>query len=398
MPYDEPRGTADAPDVRSVVTRSEVPAERRPDGAAPAASRPAAAPPAEPPNPPVKRRSPWLRIILIVVVLGAVAGGVYYWWATRDIQSTDDAYTDGRVITIAPKVAGYVTELAITDNERVKAGQVLIRIDPRPFIAARDQARGQLAAAQGQLANARTLLAVGMKSYPARLASAQAQRDSARAALARADADFRRQHGLSAAATTQQSVDNANAALLQARATLAQAEAGVTEAEPVQQNLDGIKAQAQQIDGQVAQAQAQLDAAELNLGYTTVTAPQDGWVTKRNVERGSYVSEGTAILALVAPDVWITANFKENELDRMRPGQHVDISVDAYPGLKLGGHVDSIQLGSGSRFSAFPAENATGNYVKIVQRVPVKILIDTGMDPNLPLPIGLSAVPTVALK
>jgi membrane fusion protein (multidrug efflux system) len=127
-------------------------------------------------------------------------------------------------------------------------------------------------------------------------------------------------------------------------------------------------------------------------------APQDGWVTKRNVERGNFAQSGQSILALVTPERWVTANFKETQLDRMRPGQKVSIEVDAYPSRTLEGHVDSVQLGSGSRFSAFPAENATGNFVKIVQRVPVKIVIDQGLDPKLPLPLGISVVPTVTLK
>jgi membrane fusion protein (multidrug efflux system) len=199
-------------------------------------------------------------------------------------------------------------------------------------------------------------------------------------------------------ATTQEQVDQADAALLQAQANLAQAEANVTEASPVQENIDETSAQASQLEGQVALAKAQLDQAELNLSHTVIAAPQDGWVTKRDVELGNYLSTGSTIMSLVSPQVWVTANFKESQLARMRPGQHVDISVDAYPNLKLTGHVDSIQLGSGSKFTAFPAENATGNFVKIVQRVPVKIDIDSGLDPNLPLPLGLSVEPTVTLK
>jgi membrane fusion protein (multidrug efflux system) len=150
-----------------------------------------------------------------------------------------------------------------------------------------------------------------------------------------------------------------------------------------------------QLDGLVHNAQAALDQAKLNLSYTTIRAPQDGWVTQRNVEVGYYLQAAQSIMSLVVPEVWITANFKETQLARMRSGQAVDIAVDAYPSLHLTGHVDSIQMGSGSRFSAFPAENATGNFVKIVQRVPVKIIIDHGLDPNLPLPLGLSVEPTV---
>ena len=127
-------------------------------------------------------------------------------------------------------------------------------------------------------------------------------------------------------------------------------------------------------------------------------APQDGWITRRNVEKGNYVTPGQQVFSIVSPEVWITANFKENQLNRMRPGQHVRVSIDAYPSLKLGGHIDSVQLGSGSKFTAFPPENATGNFVKIVQRVPVKIDIDSGLDPRLPLPLGISVDPTVDLK
>ncbi len=136
---------------------------------------------------------------------------------------------------------------------------------------------------------------------------------------------------------------------------------------PVQQNIEQSNQQVSQQQGQVDQAQAQLDQAELNLSYTHVTAPQEGWITRRNVERGNYATSGTSIMSVVSPEVWVTANFKETQLNRMRPGQAVDLAVDAYPGLKLKGHVDSVQLGSGARFSAFPAENATGNFVKIVQ-------------------------------
>ena len=146
------------------------------------------------------------------------------------------------------------------------------------------------------------------------------------------------------------------------------------------------------------QAEAQLAQAELNLSYTELRAPQDGWVTRRNVNLGTYLQAGQEIFSLVTPEVWVTANFKETQLDRMRPGQPVRIDIDAYPNLPLRGHVDSLQMGSGSVFSLFPAENATGNFVHIVQRVPVKIVIDSGLDPSLPLPLGLSVAPTVELR
>ena len=134
------------------------------------------------------------------------------------------------------------------------------------------------------------------------------------------------------------------------------------------------------------------------MSWAVVTAPQDGWITKRNVEQGNYVAPGQQIFSIVAPEVWITANFKESQLSDMRKGQSARIRIDAYPKLDLRGHVDSVQLGSGSKFTAFPPENATGNFVKVVQRVPVKIVIDSGLDPNIPLPLGISAEPTVTVR
>ncbi len=166
----------------------------------------------------------------------------------------------------------------------------------------------------------------------------------------------------------------------------------------VPQQIATVVANVEEKRQQVRQAQAQLETAQLNLGYTELRAPADGWITKRNVQYGTFLQGGTSILQLVTTRVWVTANFKESQLDRMRPGDKVDVNIDAYPGIKLHGHVDSVQLGSGSRFSAFPAEKATGNFVKIVQRMPVKIVIDDGLKPGTSLPLGLSVVPTVMLR
>ncbi len=167
---------------------------------------------------------------------------------------------------------------------------------------------------------------------------------------------------------------------------------------PVPQRVGEVEKQVGQLQGQVEQAKARLDQAALNLSWTEVKAPQDGWITKRNVESGDYVAPGQQLFAIVAPERWVIANFKETQLTRMRPGQKVRIAVDAYPDLKLEGHVDSIQQGTGAKFTAFPPENATGNFVKIVQRVPVKIDIDSGLNQDEPLPLGMSVVPTVSLK
>lgn len=345
-----------------------------------------------------RSRRPVVLIIAVVVIALLALGGVYYWLSTRNIEDTDDAYTDGYAVQIAPQVAGRVVSLDVTDNEFVRKGQALIHIDPRQFINDRDQAQGQLDTARAQLAGQKLGIEVAKKNFPASLQVAQANLAAAKASLVQRQADYARQKSLPRQATTQQEVDAATSALQNAQAQVLLAQARVAQAEPVQQQIGETEQTAGQLQGQLEQAQSRLDQANLNLSYTVVRAPQDGWVTRRQVDKGNYVQAGQQILVVVSPDVWVTANFKETQLDLMRPGQSVKISVDAYPSLDLRGHVDSIQLGSGSRFSAFPAENATGNFVKIVQRVPVKIIIDSGLDPAVPLPLGISVEPKVTVR
>jgi len=338
------------------------------------------------------------RLIFAGVLAALVIGGGAYWLSTRGIESTDDAFTDGRSATIAPKVAGYVRALNVSDNTRVKAGQVLIEIDPRDYVTARDRAVATLAFDQAQLENARAALAIAKVKYPSDLDSARAAVESARASLTRAHADHERQRKVDVRATTEQQIDASTQAEVAAQAQLADASAKSRTAQLVQENITSAEAQVKQLEAQVAAAKSDVEQAELNLGYTKVLAPFDGWVTKRNVELGSYIQVGQSLFSLVSPDVWVTANFKESQLAHMRPGQTVKIDVDAYPDLKLEGHVDSIQMGTGSRFTAFPAENATGNFVKIVQRVPVKIVIDKGLEANQALPLGLSVDPKVSTR
>jgi membrane fusion protein (multidrug efflux system) len=344
-----------------------------------------------------KRRSKLPLIILAVVILIAAIGGTYYWWTTRNEQTTDDAYTDGHAVSIAPQVAGVVQKLAITDNQFVHVGDLLVQIDPRDYQAARDQAEGALEVAKAQLANAQEAYSKAQIQFPAQLQAAEADVESAQASLTNAQAEYRRQQTINRAATTQQNVDQATAKLRQGEAQLRQAQAQLAQAQTVSQNIAQAAAQVKQWQGQVQQSEGELDRAKLNLSYTRVVAPQDGWITERRVEQGDYLQVGSAIMSIVSPQVWVTANYKETELDRMRSGQKATISVDAYPSLKLVGHVDSVQMGSGSKFSAFPAENATGNFVKIVQRVPVKIDIDQGLG-NTYLPLGISVEVTVSLK
>jgi membrane fusion protein, multidrug efflux system len=326
------------------------------------------------------------------------AGGYYYYVANRDFESTDDAFVDGRAVVVAPEVSGKIVALKVDDNQFVHTGDPLVAIDDRQYVIDRDQAKGALDAAQAQLAALKFAADVASKNFPAGLALAQAQLASAQATLAKADADYRRQQSLPRPATTQQEVDAAAAAFRQAQAAVEQAQAQVQQAEPVSQRIGQTTAQVEDQSGQVEQAKARLAQAELNLSRCIVVASQDGWITKRGVEVGNYVTPGQQFLSIVSPQLWVTANFKETQLADMRPGQQVTIEVDAYPQLHLEGHVDSIQQGSGAKFTAFPPENATGNFVKIVQRIPVKIAIDKGLDPNLPLPLGLSVVPRVKVR
>lgn len=337
-------------------------------------------------------------IILAVVVVIMLLVGFYFWFSTRNEETTDDAFTEGDAVTIAPKVSGYVVKLLVKDNQRVKKGDLLVEIDPRDARAQRDQAQAQLGLAQAQLHQAEAQLALSRVQYPAQRDQALAEQARAQAALLNAQADYRRQRGVDPRATSQRNIDSAAAQLRSAEAQLQSAKAQVEVASQVTLQIRLQEANVEARRQQVQQAQAQLENAELNLSYTQVRAPYEGFVTKRNVQLGTLVQAGSSLFSLVSPDIWITANFKESQLEYMNPGDKVAISIDAWPDMALEGHVDSIQMGSGSRFSTFPAENATGNFVKIVQRVPVKIVIDKGLDPNRPLPLGLSVEPKVTVK
>ncbi len=337
-------------------------------------------------------------IILAVVVVIMLIVGFWFWFANRNLETTDDAFTEGDAVTIAPKASGYVVKLLVNDNQRVKKGDLLVEIDPSDNRAQREQAQAQLGLAVAQLHQAQAQLALSRVQYPAQRDQALAEQAKAEANLLNAQADYRRQRGVDPRATSQRNIDSASAQLRSAQAQLQSAKAQVEVASQValqiRQQQTNVEARQQQVE----QAKAQLSTADLNLSYTQVRAPYDGFITKRNVQLGTLVQAGSSLFSLVSPDIWITANFKESQLERMNPGDKVEISVDAWPDMKLEGHVDSIQMGSGSRFSTFPSENATGNYVKIVQRVPVKIVIDKGLDPNHPLPLGLSVEPKVTVE
>ncbi len=346
-------------------------------------------------DPDSAKRSRPRRLLLIVVgvLLGAalIAAGVLYWLNARDYVSTDDARIDGDITQVSSRIAGRVTRLLFADNQHVSPGQVLIELDPGDQQVRLDQARARQANAMAQLQQARAQLAV----REAGLDQAKANVKVADADLFQARQNWLRFHRINPAATTQQQIDDADAAMRSQTARLAAA----------QQAVQGAQAQIEVADAQVAAAQASEKAAaaeeettRLQLSYTTIVAPVGGRVTHRTVNIGDYVQPSQALFALVQDVLWVQADFKETELARMRPGQPVAISVDAVPGVTFHGRVNSFQSGTGSEFSSLPAENATGNWVKVVQRLPVKITFDGDEWKQHFLAPGMSAEPSVRVR
>ena len=334
------------------------------------------------------RATAFIALGLAIVLLGGA--GVAYWLSVRGTESTDDAAIDGHVSQVSPQVAGRVVGILIDDNQKVAQGQVLVRIDPRDFQVRLDQAVAQRAQAASQVAQARATLGV----RHADVGQAEANIHVAEADLTQAQQDLGRYRAINPNAITRQQLDNATAAQRGAQARL---EASRQAAESLRAQLAVAEAQVVAAEAVLKTDDANVAGEQLQLSYTQVVAPAPGRVTRRTVELGNYVSAGQPLLAIVQPGLWVTANFKETQLTQMRPGQHVRIYVDAFPDATLDGHVDSLQSGTGSVFSAMPVENATGNYVKVVQRLPVKILFDGGEAENLPLAPGMSVIPRVYL-
>lgn len=329
--------------------------------------------------------------VFFLLVAAAGAAGVAYWLHSRNFASTDDAAIDGHVSQIAAETGGRVLRLLVNDNQPVKAGQVLLEIDPADARIALARADAQLATARATIAQADAQLAVSR----ATAAQAAATADAAQADLAQADTDLSRYRRISAGAITRQTLDTAGT-LRSAAAARAQAARHAAESAAAQ--VKAAQAQVESARASLAAAEAEDANAQLTLSRTRLIAPVAGRIAKRSVEAGQVVSAGTPLLAIVQPDLWVTANFKETQLARIRPGQSVTIEVDALPGTPLTGHVESFQPGTGSVFSALPAENATGNYVKVVQRVPVKIIFDGDAYREAPLAPGMSVIPRVSLS
>lgn len=331
----------------------------------------------------------------LALALGVAAAGDFgynYLTTGRYLESTDDAYVKADSTIIAPKVSGYIAQVLVGDNEKVKAGQVLAKIDDRDFKAALGQARADVAAAEASVRNLDAQLELQqpiIEQSTADVAAADANLKFAQEERARYDDLMKSGSG------TIQRAQQTDAALRASNAQLQHAKSGLVAA---QRKVDVLTTQRAQATAQLDRARAVADQAELNLSYTEITAPVDGTVGARSLRVGQYVQAGTQLMAVVPLDaVYVVANFKETQLTHVRAGQPVELYVDSFRNKPLHGHVDSLSPASGLEFALLPPDNATGNFTKIVQRVPVKIVLDDHSLTGLLRP-GMSAVPTVDTK
>jgi len=390
-------------------------------------------------------------VAVVLLVVGAA-----FWWRSRGRESTDDAQVDGRITQIAARVGGTVIKVAVDNNQAVGEGTVLVQIDPRDYQVAVDRARAELADAQANAAAATTGVPIarietgagvttaaggveqaeasvaeaqhGVQVAEANLAAAQARQREREASATKAAHDVERLRPLAAkdeipqqqldaaiaqADSSRASADAAKSEVIaaqgavtvaqqkvaQAHAAANQAQAGLATAKTAPQQLQVTQAKAAAAQAHVKQAEAALAQAELNLQYTTIKAPTPGVVSRKAVEMGQVIQAGQPLMALVnLTDVWITANFKETQLKLMRPGQRAEVDVDALGGRTFRAHVESIAPATGAKFSLLPPENATGNYVKVVQRIPVRLRLEPGEDPEQRLRPGMSVSPTVFVR
>jgi membrane fusion protein (multidrug efflux system) len=361
---------------------------------APQPDRSAPTPNSQAPERPSWRRRRWLIALIALVVIGAIVGGIRWWIEASKWVSTDDAFIDTHTVQVSAQVAGRVKAVLVADNQEVRAGQPLVELDPADFQAALSQALANQESAQGQLAQAKAQLPVAQ----ANLDEAKAQVAVAQAAATNADINLKRDQMLQrmgGLAVSRQQVDNDTASARSDAANLAAAQQRVAASEA---QLALNKTQIETAEAGVRAAAAQVVQARLNLSYTVIRASEAGHITNKTVALGNYVQVGQALTALVPDRVWVTANYKETEIGEMRTGDPVDIYVDAYPGHVFHGKVQSFQAGSGAAFSLLPPENATGNYVKVVQRMPVKIVFDGATSVHWLLGPGMSVEPYVRIR
>jgi membrane fusion protein (multidrug efflux system) len=384
-----------------------------------------------------------MRVFISLVVLAVVASSLLLYRYLLAWESTDDAQIDGYIYPVSCRVSGYVTRVLVDDNQYVEAGTVLVQLDPKDYEVAVANAKATLANDQASAAALRTTIPITSVNTSSQLSTAQADVDNAKAGLVAAERSFQAaeaslrqaeandlkaqddvtrykplaekdeipQHQYTQAVDSQKAtaaaVEAARAAaaaaeqaVTQARARIAQAEAELQYAQTQPQQISVQRSRAESAEAEAERAAAILQQAHLNLQYTTVVAPVSGIVGQRSVQPGQNVAPGQQMMTIVPLDsqnIWVTANFKETQLRHMRPGQSVKISVDTY-GRKYEGHVLNIAGASGARYSLLPPENATGNYVKVVQRIPVKIVFEKGQDPDHLLRPGMSVEPSVKVR
>ncbi len=312
------------------------------------------------------------KVLITVGVVAVILTALYAFNASK-YQSTDDAYVETTTVQVAPRVSGQIIEVYINDNQKIKKGDLVAKIDPADY---------EIKVAQAQAKYERALL---------NQKNALATRDAAESEITSAKADLDRYKKLyQGGAVSKQALDNAQTRYDNALAGKMSAEQAV-----MSKDMNGTKV----ADAEIKELKAQLDQAKLNLSYTNIYAPQDGTVSSRKVEEGLYVNVGSPLFTIVPNEVWVVANFKENQLRHMKAGQSVEIKVDTYPNKKFKGKIDSIQRSSGAKSSMFPPENAVGSFVKIVQRIPVKIVFDEKIDSNeYNIVPGMSVVPKVKIK
>jgi len=368
------------------------------DVAAPSGSTPAQPTPAQPTPDKPERRSPLKRpavrrvllLVAILVVVAILAWLIHYETRGKYFEGTDDAYIQADAVTVSPKISGYVEQVYVIDNQDVKAGQPLVRIDPRDYKAATAQYQAQIDVAKANADNVR-----------ATIREQQAMIEQARAQAAAADSDARfaasqveRYTPLAASgAETREKLTTLRNQATQAANTAAAQRAALDSAE---RRIGSLEAQVRQAQATGEAAQAQLAAADVNLGSTIVRASVDGRIGDKGVRVGQFVQSGTRMMSVVPLSaIYISANYKETQIGLMRPGQPATIDVDALPGVNLRGHVESVSPGTGAQFSLLPPQNATGNFTKIVQRVPVRIAIDAGPEARRVLVPGLSVTVSV---
>lgn len=324
-----------------------------------------------------KKKKFAIAAFLILLIAGMVALFFYMDYKATHI-TTDDAFVDGRIHAVAPKIAGTVKKVHVEDNQLVKKGDLLVEISPEDYEARLNEAMSSVNAEKSKLAE-----------YQAKVKTARAQLELQEANLRQAEIDRRRAEILyGKGAISKERYEKATTGY---DVNIAEVKASQ---EQLRQSESSVASQASTVKAK----EAKLKTEELNVGYTMIYAPTDGRITKKNVEKGNQVQPAQPLMAIVTlDDIWVVANYKETQLEKIRPGQRVEISVDTYSTETLKGKVDSIMAGTGSAFSLFPPENATGNYVKVVQRIPVKIVLDKKETSHV-LRVGMSVVPTVIVE